>query len=473
MQTAPVITQERSNDFSTLPVPEGYRFKKLEKTACVFHTLAFVCLLLLLGILSLTLEKPAESAAEKRTLAAMPEFSVPALLEGDYVRDLELHYADTFPFRDGFVSFAAWAEGLRGIRVDDVKIYGPKAPQAPEEAPSRGPAPPPSRPESPTAALQPSEREESSPPPQSEPEEIIREADDAAFTGEQNGSVFVYKGRGMQMFGGSRGMAEWYAGAISGYAKSFGEGVQVYNVVAPTAIEFLLPERYQDVTSPQKPNLDIIEEALGDSVRWADAYAAIGAHADEYVYFNADHHWTGLGAYYAYTAFCESAGIEPLSLGDYETRRLTDFYGTMYTYTNDAQLAADYVDYYIMPVEATAVRYDKGDPYTPKEHSVWAEYAVSPNSYSVFLHGDYPLVHISTEANTGRKALIVKESYGNAFAPFLIPHYDEVYVVDQRYFELNLNEFVKAQGVDDVIFINNIFAANTAYHIECIEGLGW
>ena len=163
--------------------------------------------------------------------------------------------------------------------------------------------------------------------------------------------------------------------------------------------------------------------------------------------------------------------FEPLELSDYETRRLDNVYGTMYTFTNDAKLAADYVDYYIMPVGSTAVRYDKGAPHTPREHSVWAEFAKSPNSYAVFLHGDFPLIKINTENHNGRKALVVKESFGNAFAPFLIPHYEEVYVVDQRYFELNLPDFIKQNGIGDVIFINNIFAANTGYHIECIEGM--
>lgn len=433
------------------------------KQAYVIHTLLFCLVLFAFGILSLTLDKPTVSEVEKRELATMPEFSKESLFSGSYVRDVEMHYADTFPMRDTFVQMAAVMDDIKGVRMDGVRIYTQTPqPGAPEPIATRPPPP---------QVTPPAAGDEELPHEEEPKREIHQEVDDGAI-GEQSGSVFVYKEKGMSMFGGSNTMGEWYAEVLSEYAKKWGEEVQVYNIVVPTAIEFALPERLQSVTSPQKPNIDHIYESLDPSIRGVDAYTEIGIHADEYVYFNADHHWTGLGAYYAYRAFCQSAELEPLELTDYDIRRIEgDFFGTMYTYTNDAKLASDYVEYYVMPTECTAIRYDKGAPNTSKPHSVWAEYAKSPNSYAVFLHGDFPLIQISTEAETGRRALVVKESFGNAFAPFLIPHYDEVYVVDQRYFEKNLTQFVRDNEVDDVIFINNIFAANTKYHIECIESL--
>lgn len=87
--------------------------------------------------------------------------------------------------------------------------------------------------------------------------------------------------------------------------------------------------------------------------------------------------------------------------------------------------------------------------------------AESAGSYSVFLGGDYPLTKIVTQAPGTRKLAVVKESFGNAIVPFLVNHYAEIYVVDQRYFELNLPAFLKENGVNEILFINNIFAANT------------
>ncbi len=67
--------------------------------------------------------------------------------------------------------------------------------------------------------------------------------------------------------------------------------------------------------------------------------------------------------------------------------------------------------------------YKKNAPYTPVEASLFGEYAQGTNSYSVFLHGDLPLVRIDTELHNGRSIAVVKESYGNAFVPFLVNHY--------------------------------------------------
>ena len=67
--------------------------------------------------------------------------------------------------------------------------------------------------------------------------------------------------------------------------------------------------------------------------------------------------------------------------------------------------------------------------------------------------------------------MIFKESYGNAFVPFLLSHFEEIYVVDQRYFQTSLVELMEENGVTDLLFLNNVFAANTAYHIDRIDSL--
>ena len=67
---------------------------------------------------------------------------------------------------------------------------------------------------------------------------------------------------------------------------------------------------------------------------------------------------------------------------------------------------------------------------------------------------------------------MVKESYGNAFVPFLVDHYEHVYVIDYRYYtDGTLADFVKANGVKDVIFINNLSATGTTARLDNIETL--
>ena len=109
--------------------------------------------------------------------------------------------------------------------------------------------------------------------------------------GEKNGSVFIYKGQAMSMFGGSQSMGKWYADVVSSYASALPE-VQVYDIVVPTSIEFYLPEKYKDISAPEKPNIDYIYSQMSDAVRTVDAYGEIAKHTDEYIYFRTDHHWT-------------------------------------------------------------------------------------------------------------------------------------------------------------------------------------
>ena len=450
---------------------QSKRGEKRLRNARIFHAVSFLLVLLTFGVLSFVLPKPVESAVENRKLAAMPEFSVEALFKGTFIKDVEAHYSDTFPLREELVSLAAVVNEARGIRFDGVRIYN-QAPEPAQPAPLQ-PTPPASS--APITAKPQSSSEAT--PPESEAQEVLEEehhphvVEDDGALGEKSGSVFVYKGKALSLFGGSNEMGQWYANTLNAYRAAWGGEVSVYNLVIPSAIEFALPERYKSVTMPQKPIIDFIYSQLDEGIIAVDAYSAIENHADEYLYFNADHHWTGRGAYYAYTAFAKAAGLVPLLLEDYEIREIPDFYGTLFSSTADSSLKKDSVEYFIMPTEHKTFRYDKGAPFIQREHSVWAEYAKSPNTYSVFLHGDFPLIRIDTENQSGRRALVVKESFGNAFAPFLISHFDQVFVVDQRYFQLGLVDFVNQNGVTDVIFINNSFAANTGIRIQEISNL--
>ena len=290
--------------------------------------------------------------------------------------------------------------------------------------------------------------------------------------GEKNGSVFIYKGQAMSMFGGSQSMGKWYADVVSSYASALPE-VQVYDIVVPTSIEFYLPEKYKDISAPEKPNIDYIYSQMSDAVKTVDAYGEIAKHTDEYIYFRTDHHWTVTGAYYAYAAFCKEAGFTPTPYDSFEWNRKEPFYGTLYAQTQDSTLREnpDYVDYPTISTPHQAYMYRRGQPFTPYTSTIMADYAAGANMYSVFLHGDQPLTEIRTENKNGRKAVVVKESFGNAFAPFLTAHYETVYIVDQRYFELNLPDFIRQNGVTDLIFINNVFAANTPVQIQWIQGL--
>ncbi len=428
-----------------------------------------VGVLVLLGAGSVFFPNPTMSLLEKRELAKMPAFSVEAFFSGQYIRDLEAFYADTFPLREGFVGLAAFVENMKGLRPNEVKIYE----QAPQEPP------PPVRSESVPAGA--GEMTESNPNIPNVPQTTTPAARDyepnslAAGEVSQLGATFICKDRALTLFGGNRDVGLYYAQVVNNYASALEGKVKVYDMIIPTAVEYGLPDEYKKLSASQKDNIDYIYGNMSSLVATVDAYSQLEAHYyNEYLYFRTDHHWTGLGAYYAYRAFADKAGFTPLSLSDYETKRLDGtFLGTLYAMTQDPMLKEhpDYLEYYVNPTSSKAFLYQRNNPDTPLERDVFATYAKGGNSYSLFLHGDWPLLRIDTGVKNGRKIAVVKESFGNAFIPFLIDHYEQIYVVDQRHFQTSLTELLEQNGIGELLFCNNIFAANTNFHVECIKSL--
>jgi hypothetical protein len=84
------------------------------------------------------------------------------------------------------------------------------------------------------------------------------------------------------------------------------------------------------------------------------------------------------------------------------------------------------------------------------------------HNYANFIGGDHPMVRIESGVNE-KKILVIKDSFGNAVAPFLALHYGTVYVMDYRYFDMNIRDFVRQNGISDILFLHNTFAANSGY----------
>ena len=158
---------------------------------------------------------------------------------------------------------------------------------------------------------------------------------------------------------------------------------------------------------------------------------------------------------------------------DYEVKEIDGYVGSLYGYTNDPILknSPELFTYY-KPKSDYKTYYYAYDTLAPKgEGSLFYDGVGSGYAYGVFLGSDAIHTKIVTELDTGRKACVFKESYGNAFVPYLVDSFDEIYVIDIRYFGMNAVEYMKQQGITDVIFINNAFAANTGSLIEGIENL--
>ncbi len=419
--------------------------EKTNRTIQVVNVALFCSLLLTGGILSLSMKKKEISETENRKLASFPVYTDSSLWSGDYFRDIEMYYADNFPWRDNLIDFSTSFRGKLGFESTDIKIYAPENNAEANEKPETDTT------KNQTAGLRP---------------------DDGAV-GEVKKSLFVFKNRAFEMFGGGPAMGKAYADVINSYNRAGIPGLQVYNLVIPVALEFELTEKYKKLQKPNRPAIESIYNHLDPEIKKVWAIDEMRKHREEYIYFNTDHHWTSLGAYYAYRAFCETAGHTPVSLDTVRSKVKPAFLGSLYRLTRDPKLKEnpDSVRYYLFK---DSVRFSIGSVtnlnYWAKS-KMYGEGASGGNSYSVFLQGDLPIVKMETQHKNGRKIAIVKESYGNAFAPFLINNYEKVIVVDQRYYTGDFIGMLKAEGINELLFINNIFAAHTPFHIDKIKGL--
>lgn len=453
---------------------EDYNKERNDKIVKIASVAVCLLLIFIIGILAWALPQPTYSEYEKRDLNQMPKFSFESLFKGEYTLGIELAYADTFTFREGFVKLQSAIEDMRGVHIDGAQIYGPvpgttddnNVPESSESSSSES-----------EPSVDPSSGSESQPENSSSSESSSSEQPivDDGEQGETVAGIFVYKGIAFELFGGSKKAAEYYASVVNKYGDAFGSGVKVYNMVIPKHAEFYpFPKRYQNISNSEKDSIDYIYSMYDGDVIPVDAYSVLEAHKDEYLYFNTDHHWTGLGAYYAYTAFMEAAGLDYYDYNSYTKHTITGFLGTLYSGTNMAKALEenpDYVEWCEFPVANKTYQYNKGDLQNYFSSSVMHGYASGPYSYGVFLGGDYPLTIIKTGVNNGRKLVIIKESYGNALATYIASGFEETYVVDERYYDGNIVKLVEDRGITDVLIINNCAAANTNFHIANIESL--
>lgn len=272
----------------------------------------------------------------------------------------------------------------------------------------------------------------------------------------QSGGIIIIGNKGYELFYNDKGVCNDYIDAVNQLTASLHDDVTVYSLISPTSIEFNAPPKYQGTGYSAKNAIDYMYDGM-QGVKTVDAYSAIEQHQTKYVYFGTDHHWTARGAYYAYTAFCQAAGFDaPDALDTFKTGRLDNFLGLYYSLSNSDALKnnPDYVEYFLPKVDTEATAFSDSNLQNPTSIKVVNTDIESGNKYMAFISGDRPLIRIQTSANTGRKILLIKESYGNAFAPYLTANYDEVWVLDPRETTFSLDEFLQKQEIDEVLILN-------------------
>lgn len=282
-------------------------------------------------------------------------------------------------------------------------------------------------------------------------------------------TLYLWQDKGFNLFGSTDKVAKNYATTLNGIVKNLDKKVTVYNMVVPNHTEFGLPQRIKDDIgcTSQAQNIKAINKNLSDRIKSINCYNALATHNDEYIYYNTDHHWTSLGAYYAYVAFCEQTGKTPLDISTLKKNSIDGFTGSFYTLSGSSSLYnnSDTVVYYTLPNKTSAQMKERMNSQTIYCDVYYPASTSGSLTYGVFCWGDTAQFKITSNAGTGKKIAVVKDSYGNAFAPYLTAHYDEIHLIDYRYYSGDLNSYLKENKITEVLFINNTMSANSASQV--------
>ena len=262
--------------------------------------------------------------------------------------------------------------------------------------------------------------------------------------------------RGIMFYGGTYGYCDQYVTDVKAFQSALPE-VTVYSMVIPTSVDFYNPDEYSGYTELQKDKIEYIENELKNTgVTNIKVYDTLSKHTNEEIYSRTDHHWMPLGAYYAAQVFCKDAGVKVPDISKYRKETCGGYVGSMYYYSSDVNLYNDPEQYtvYYSPNEdkLTTTYYDRY--YSNGYESNLFLCNDASYYYLSFLGSDDLIAHIKTNASTGRNLVVIKESYGNALIPFFTESFDNIYVLDLRYCEVNAINFCKKVGATDLLFAN-------------------
>lgn len=432
---------------------KAQRFSKTIGVSLLSGVVVVVAVVLLLA------PRSTISYEENRLLAEKPKFSLTSLLDGSYTSGWSEYYNDTVPFRSKLKKTISAMMQWTGVQSEEDTVFFGNVSQVKKKTTT-----PVATTESveTTVAVAAAGNDETNTEPAVTTTVVTTTEDPndepAAEIGE--GIILDHK-RAVCVYGGSFSVGQDYAETLNAYQQDLGSDVQVYSLVAPTAVSYYLPEEYANYTASETENIDNINSYL-NGVKPVDAYNALKPHTAEAIYARTDHHWLPLGAYYAAEAFAKVADVPFASLSDYDTATKKDYVGSMYTYTESAVLLDNPEEFtYYIPKNKYKTTYYSTSFTDPTEGDLLMNLDGYDNSmyYLVFMGGDDKITHVETDCKNGRTLVIFKDSYGNALVPCLTSSFENIYICDMRYFELNAIDFCKQVGCTDLLFAMNTFSA--------------
>lgn len=246
--------------------------------------------------------------------------------------------------------------------------------------------------------------------------------------------------------------------AINGFAERFPD-ISMSFMLAPTSQEIFGPQvpSYTGLLS-EKAFIDGVYGKL-QNVSSIDCLTYLSGGKDDYIFYRTDHHWTSLGAYYAYAAAAKTLGYSAYGLNSFNIETASsDFRGTLYSRTLDNGITPDSIMYYFLAsgepsVKMTCINDTKTEVY---DSLYVRDFLEVKDKYSSFTGSNVPVVTIETNVDTDKTLLIVKDSYAHALVPFLSKHYKKITMVDMRYINTGLDRLIDMSEYSQALFMFNV-----------------
>ena len=219
----------------------------------------------------------------------------------------------------------------------------------------------------------------------------------------------------------------------------------------------------------QTQMFSMVRKDLGDSVEWIDVSTELNKHKTEKIYYKTDHHWTTLGAFYAFQAAAPSLGIEGDLSGKYVSYAVSNSFNGMLASKSGVNLGEkEQIDIYVPTEEDTDLIIDYVDEGKRSTSLYDSSKLKEKDQYTVFLGGNSSLLDIRTVSTSTKRLLLVKDSFANSFIPFLTPYYREIVVVDPRYYSGTINDLMDSYRISEVLFL---YSGNTFFKDNNISGV--
>lgn len=342
---------------------------KLKKLTELLTVVLFCATIASLSLAFVLLPDREFSEQENRNLASFPAPDAEAFFSGAFGREMNVYFADQFPLRDVFVKLKGASElGL--------------------------------------------------------------------LKGENNGVLYSYDQLAVKEFDAYKSILEITENTDRIHIDSVKaqiDNLEKLGKAATLPVVTLIPPRTIDVTDGvfgyDRPDgdlpYDLARSALTGTAGYVDLLTLMREkfEANEYVYYRTDHHWTTLGAYYAYQEVMRALGKADriIPKDAFEIEQTADFSGTTAARANFPFCRKDVLELWHLPDDAEYEVVADGEPLG----GFYArDYLAKSDKYAVFLDGTHNLTTVKKQGEERETLLVVKDSFANCLIPFLAREYD-------------------------------------------------